>query len=52
MICSKKASNLHGHTMKVIKKGLNLRLGVGKFSFSNRVVNERNAPSKEIIITE
>jgi len=33
--------------MKVTKKGF--RLDIGKFSFSNRVVNEWNGLSEEII---
>jgi len=37
--------NLCSHTMKVIKKGF--RLDVGKFSFSNRVINEWNALSEK-----
>ena len=44
---SKNASNLRGHSMKVIKKGF--RLDVGKLSFSNRAVNECNGLSEEII---
>jgi len=36
-----------GHTMKVIKKGF--RLDVGKYSFRDRMVNEWNAQSEEIV---
>jgi len=34
----KNSSNLRSHSMKVTKNGI--RLDVGKFSFSNRLVNE------------
>ena len=44
---SKNASNLCGHSMKVTKKGF--RLDVGKFFYSNRVINEWNELSEEII---
>ena len=40
---SKNASNLRGHSMKSFK------LDVRKFSFSNRVINEWNGLSEEII---
>jgi len=43
----KNASNLRGHSLKVTKKSF--KLDVGKFSFSNRVVNEWNELSEEII---
>ena len=44
---SKNASNLRGHSMKVTKKSF--KLDVRKFSFSNRVINEWNGLSEEII---
>jgi len=44
---SKNVSNLRGHSMKVTKK--NFKLDVRKFSFSNRVINEWNGLSEEII---
>jgi len=44
---SKNASNLRGHFMKVTKKSF--KLDVRKFSFSNRVINEWNGLSEEII---
>ena len=47
---SKNASNLRGHFLKVTKKSF--KLDVGKFSFSNRVVNEWNGLSEEIIHTK
>ena len=43
----KNASNLRGHSMKVTKKSF--KLNVRKFSFSNRVINEWNGLSEEII---
>ena len=43
----KNTSNLRGHSMKVTKKSF--KLDVRKFSFSNRVVNEWNGLSEEII---
>ena len=44
---SKNASNLRGRSMKVTKKSF--KLDVRKFSFSNRVVNEWNGLSEEIV---
>jgi len=44
---SKNASNLRGHSMKVTKKSF--KLDVHKFSFTNRVINEWNGLSEEII---
>ena len=40
-------SSLCGHSLKLSKK--RVRLGVAKFSFSNRVVNEWNSLDEEII---
>ena len=40
-------SNLRGHSLKLNKK--RVKLDVAKFSFSNRVVNERNILDEEII---
>ena len=44
---SKNAFNLRGHSIKVTKKSF--KLDVRKFSFSNRVINEWNGLSEEII---
>jgi len=44
---SKNASNLRGRSLKVTKKSF--KLDVGKFSFSNRAINEWNELTEEII---
>ena len=44
---SKNASNLRGYSLKATKKSF--KLADGKFSFSNRVINEWNGLSEEII---
>jgi len=40
-------SSLHGHSLKLNKK--RARLDIAKFFFSNRVINEWNTLSEEII---